>query len=578
LSGQSIVANSLDLAMLRNLSDPFGKNVLRKVTRWATVGLPVLSPAPIGIVFLVGAGPGDPGLISVRGAELLASADVVLHDELVHPALLDLAKPDADVRFVGKRGADRSSKQAKQDAIQADLVALAHAGKRIVRLKGGDPYLFGRGSEEAEALHAAGIPFEVVPGISSPLGATAYAGFSLTHRDHASSVVFVSGTTRAGKIFDFAEVAKIQGTICIFMGMHNLELIVQGLLGPGERRPDTPAAIIQWGTWSKQRVITGRLDEIVSQSREANLGSPGLIVVGNAAERREHLRWFDLLPLFGKRVLVLRPRDQAAGIVKRIRERGGEPILWPAIEIVSPDNPEPMRELVRNLRHYDLVVLTSENSVEKLFQTIAFENLDARAFGQAKIAAVGSATMATLAKYSLRADIVPRDFHGDGLAEAILDHPSIKERLSAGLPVRVAFPRARVAREVLPEKLQAAGCLVSLVVAYETKKAGPDKHAELVRLFQEKRIDVVLLSASSTAEALVEALGAQKTELLDGVFIASIGDVTTSTARKWGLDVHVTAKTSTMDGLLDAVEQAFGARRAGGEPKPPMFDQAIKGS
>jgi len=517
----------------------------------------VLPPNPSGIVYLVGGGPGDPGLITLRGAELLASADVVLHDELVHPALLELANPSAEVRFVGKRGADRSSKQAKQDAIEVELVARALQGKRVVRLKGGDPYLFGRGSEEAEALHAAGIPFEVVPGVSSPLGATAYAGFSLTHRDHASSVIFVSGTTRAGKLFDFAELAKIQGTVCVLMGMHNLELIVQGLLGPGERRPDMPVAIIQWGTWPEQSVVTGRLDEIVSLARTANMGSPGIIVVGPAAERREHLRWFDTRPLFGKRVLVLRPRDQAAGVMKRIRERGAEAILWPAIEIVSPANPEPMRDLVRNLGDYDLVVLTSENSVEKLFQAIAAENLDARAFGRAKVAAVGTATMATLGRHGLRADIVPEDFHGEGLAEAILTHPFMTQRLTSGTPVRVAFPRALVAREVLPEKLQAAGCEVNLVVAYETKKAGPDKHAELVKLFEDKRVDVVLLSASSTADVLADALGSRLPELLEGVLVASIGEVTTKTAHKRGIDVRVTAKTSTMDGLVDAVEQAI---------------------
>lgn len=491
----------------------------------------------------------------MRGAELLASADVVLHDELVHPALLDLAKAGAEVRFVGKRGADRSSKQAKQDAIEVELVTLANQGKRVVRLKGGDPYLFGRGSEEAEALHDAGIPFEVVPGVSSPLGATAYAGFSLTHRNHASSVIFVSGTTRAGKLFDFAEVAKIQGTICVLMGMHNLDLIVQGLLGPGERRPDTSVAIIQWGTWANQRVVTGRLDQIVLRAREADFGSPSIIVVGPAAERREHLRWFDTRPLFGKRILVLRPRDQAAGIMKHLRQRGGEPILWPAIEIVSPANPEPMRDLVRSLDGYDLIVLTSENSVEKLFQSIAAENLDARAFGRAKIAAVGTSTMATLARYGLRADIVPEHFHGDGLAEAILTHPSFARRLAAGDRVRVAFPRAKVAREVLPEKLHAAGCEVTLVVAYETKKAGSDKHAELLKLFEEKRIDVVLLSASSTADTLADVLGLRTPELLQGVLVASIGEITTSTAQKRGIDVSVTAPTSTMEGLVEAVER-----------------------
>lgn len=517
------------------------------------------SPLNQGTVYLVGGGPGDPGLITVRGAELLASADVVLHDELVHPGLLDLVQPNAEVRFVGKRGADRSSKQAKQDAIETELVALARAGKRVVRLKGGDPFLFGRGSEEAEALHQAGIPFEVVPGVCSPLGATAYAGFSLTHRDHASSVVFISGTTRAGKLFDFAELANLQGTVCILMGMHNIEAVVQGLLGPGMRPKETPAAIIQWGTRAEQQVVTGTLENIVFRAAEAKLGSPGIIIAGAAAERRDHLRWFDTRPLFGKRVLVLRPREQAAGVVKQIRERGGEALLWPAIEIVSPANPDPMRELVKTLGDHDLVVFTSENSVDKLFHVIAEQDLDARAFGRAKVAAVGTTTRSALAKHGVRADIVPQDFHGDGLADAILQHPFMEERLSSSLPVRVAFPRAKVAREVLPEKLQAAGCQVTLVTAYETKKAGPDKHAELVRLFEEKRVDVVLLSASSTAEVVADALGERLSELLTDVVVASIGDVTTSTARKRGMDVAVTATTSTMEGLLEAVEERLTA-------------------
>lgn len=515
------------------------------------------TPANKGMVFLVGGGPGDPGLITVRGAELLAEADIVLHDELVHPGLLELTKPGAEVRFVGKRGADRSSKQAKQDAIEVELVALAKQGKRVVRLKGGDPYLFGRGSEEAEALAQAGIPFEVVPGVCSPLGATAYAGFSLTHRDHASSVVFISGTTRAGKPFDFAEVAQIRGTICILMGMHNIEIMVNGLLGPGGRSPETPAAVIQWGTWAHQRVVTGALGEIVALARNANLGSPGIIVVGAAAERREFLRWFETRPFFGKRVLVMRPRDQMHNVAKRIREKGGEAILWPAIEIVSPANPEPMRDLVRHLGDYDMVVVTSENSVDKLFAAIANEGLDARAFGRAKVAAVGTSTMAALVKYGIRADIVPDEFHGDGLAETILQQSFVQERLSQGQPVRVAFPRARVAREVLPEKLRAAGCDVHLVTAYETQKAGPEKLAELARLFEEKRVDVVLLSASSIADVLADALGERAGELLQGVVVASIGEVTTATARKRGIHVTLTAETSTMEGLLEAIE-AFG--------------------
>jgi uroporphyrinogen III methyltransferase/synthase len=512
-----------------------------------------------GIVFLVGAGPGDPRLLTLRGAELISTADVILHDELVHPALLELAKPDADVRSVGKRGADRSSKQAKQEAIDEELVTLARAGKRVVRLKGGDPFLFGRGSEEAEALAKANLPFEVVPGVCSPLGATAYAGFSLTHRDHASSVVFVSATTRAGKLYDFAELASVQGTLCVLMGMHNIDAVVQALVGPGKRPPETPTAVIQWGTWARQRVVTSQLDQIVERIQSEHIASPAILIVGAAAVRRDSLRWFDKRPLFGKRVLVLRPRHQADEVVNMIRQRGGEPLLWPAIEIAAPPDPAPMQALVQTLDDYQIIVFTSENSVERLFDAIRSEQLDARAFGRSKVAAVGTSTMQALAHHGLRADIVPGEFHGESLADAILESPLVKQRLSSNLPVRVAFPRARVAREVLPEKLRAAGCDVTLVVAYETKKAGPEKRAALVRMLEQRDVDVILLSASSTADAVADALGDRLTDLLSGVLVASIGEITTTNARKRGIDVAVTASTSTMEGLVDAIEQSLKA-------------------
>jgi uroporphyrinogen III methyltransferase / synthase len=513
-----------------------------------------------GTVYLVGGGPGDPGLLTLRGAELVASADVVLYDELIHPALLDLARADAVVRSVGKRGADRESKQAKQEAIEAELVRLGHAGKIVVRLKGGDPFLFGRGSEEAEALFRAGIPFEVVPGIPSPLGATAYAGFSLTHRDLASSVIFVSGTTRAGKLYDFSEIASVKGTICVLMGMHNLEAVVAGLVGPGKREPSSPAAVIQWGTRAEQRVVEGRLDEIAERARAGGLGSPGIVLVGAVAELRRELRWFDARPLFGKRVLVLRPRAQVAGLAKRIRQRGGEIVSWPAIEIGPPPDPARVSRLAAELGEYDVVAFTSENGVDKLFEAIAGKNLDARAFGRARVAAIGSGTAAALAARGIRADIVPQDFRGEGLAKAILEDASVAKRLAGSTKVKIAIPRALVAREILPETLRAAGCEVDVVPVYETAKAGPERGAELVSMLEQKRIDVVLLSATSTMEGLAEALGGRGKDLLSGVLVASIGEITTESARNRGIEVAVTAGTSTMDGLVAAVEAFFAGR------------------
>ncbi len=343
-----------------------------------------------GVVYLVGGGPGDPGLLTVRGAELLASADVVLHDELSHPALLDSVRDDAEVRSVGKRGGDPVQKQASQAAIDLEIVSLARRGLSVVRLKGGDPFLFGRGSEEAEALAQAGVPFEVVPGIPSPLGATAYAGISVTHRDLASSVTFVSGTQRDGVGFDWSELRRIRGTVCILMGMRDLDSIARRLIADAGRDPATPAAVIQWGTRAEQAVAEGRLDEIASKAREAGLGSPSIIVVGPVAGLRRSLRWFDSRPLFGKRILITRPEGQSAATARMVRLRGAEPFELPTIAITPPPDPARVAEAVRSLDTYDVVAFTSVNGVARFFAEIETQGRDARAFGRSRVAVIGS--------------------------------------------------------------------------------------------------------------------------------------------------------------------------------------------
>lgn len=519
--------------------------------------------ARAGVVYLVGGGPGDPGLLTVRGAELLASADVVLHDELVHEALLSVVRPGAEVRSVGKRGGDKTSKQAKQEAIDAELVALGRAGLRVVRLKGGDPFLFGRGSEEAEALADAGVPFEIVPGVCSPLGAAAYAGISLTHRDLASSVTIVSGTTRSGAPFDWSELASARGTICVLMGMRAIEQVTAGLIHEGRRDPATPAAVIEWGTRASQRVVTGRLDAIAALARAEGLGSPAIIVVGAVASLRATLRWFDRWPLFGKRVLITRPRGQASATSRLVRQRGGEPIEWPAIEIGPPPDPARAARAARELGLYDLVAFTSENGVAWLWRDLARAGLDARAFGGARVAAIGTGTAAALRARGVRADIVPEEFHGEGLAKAILEDAVVGSKLASrapgGPPLRVLIPRALVAREVLADRLRASGCEVDVVPVYQTRGASPERRDELIRLFEERRVDIALLTASSTADSLCDALGARAEELLRHVLIASIGPITTATAQKRGLSVAVTAAVSTTPGLVEALEQHLGA-------------------
>ncbi|WP_437958189.1 uroporphyrinogen-III C-methyltransferase [Sorangium sp. So ce119] len=517
-----------------------------------------------GVVYLVGAGPGDPGLFTLRGAELLATADVVLHDELVHPALLDGVREDAEVRSVGKRGGDRVLKDAKQAEIDAELVALGLAGRSVVRLKGGDPFLFGRGSEEAEALARAGVPFEVVPGVCSPLGATAYAGISLTHRNIASSVMIVSGVTRAGRAFDWSELASVRGTICVLMGMQALDAVVAGLTGPGRRDPATPAAAIQWGTRADQRVVSSRLDELPRRAREAGLQSPAVIVVGAVTGLRDALRWFDRKPLFGKRVLVTRPRHQARSTSRLIRLRGGEAVELATIEIHPPPDPARVTEAVRGLSGYDAVVFTSENGVACFFREVERLGLDARAFGAARLAAIGAGTAAALAARGVRPDIVPGEFRGEELAQALLADPVLAERLSArpASRVRVLIPRALVAREVLPERLRAAGCEVDVVPVYETRPASAGRREELLRALSAGEIDVVMLTSSSTVDSLCELLGEGAAAQLDRVLLASIGPITTATAEKRGLRIGVTAEVSTTAGLLDALDRYFAALQA----------------
>ena len=516
-----------------------------------------------GVVYLVGGGPGDPGLLTLRGAELLATADVVLHDELVHPSLLDRVRPDAEVRHVGKRGGDPGAKQASQGAIDDALVALARAGRSVVRLKGGDPFLFGRGSEEAETLAAAGVPFEVVPGIPSPLGAAAYAGISLTHRDLASSVTFVSAATRAGADFPFGELASVRGTICVLMGMRRLGEVCDRLVREAGRDPATPAAVIQWGTRVEQAVVEGRLDAIAELSRAAGLGSPAIVVVGPVVTLRRTLRWFDARPLFGKRVLVTRPVGQAGATAELLRRQGADPLELPAIALFPPPDPARVTAAVRELDRYDVVAFTSENGVLHLFRELDAQGRDARAFGRARVAAVGTATAAALRARGVRADIVPAEFRGDTLADAILADPEVAAALARGR-ARVLVPRALVAREVLAARLQEHGCEVSILPVYETRPASAERRAELITRLEAHAVDAVLLTSSSTADSLCELLGARAAELLHGVVLASIGPVTTATAEKRGLTVVVTATVSTTVGLLDALEQHFASGAAGG--------------
>jgi uroporphyrinogen III methyltransferase/synthase len=508
-----------------------------------------------GWVYLVGAGPGDPELITLRGATLLASADVVLHDELIDRAVLDGAADGAEIIGVGKRGSDPESKQAKQDALNQQLVDLAQQGKSVVRLKGGDPFLFGRGAEEVSALVAADLPFEVVPGVSSPVGATAYAGITLTHREHASSVTFLSAVKRDGASFDWSELHGVSGTLCVFMGTRRLATIARGLMIDAGRAPETPAAVVAWISFPHQITVVGTLADIADRAIDAGIGSPSLLVVGDVVGLREQLRWFDCRPLFGKRVLVTRPAHQYAPTAKLLRQRGAEPISFPTIIIEAPPEPARVTTAVAELSSYDLVVFTSDNGVSWFFDAIEQQGRDARAFGSAQVAAIGPATAAGLARHGIRADIMADTFVAEALADSILE--TMGDRAKGA---RVLLPRALVAREALPDALRAAGMQVDVVPVYQTTSVAAaadatERREQLVGLLE--YANVVLLTSSSTADNLCALLGDDAASLLARTSIASIGPITTATAEALGLPVGLTADVSTSVGLVDALEAWF---------------------
>lgn len=510
-----------------------------------------------GTVYLVGAGPGDPDLLTLRGLELLETADAVLHDELVSPLLLRRTRADARVEYVGKRGDEPAAKQVRQSEIDARLVELAREGRSVVRLKGGDPFLFGRGSEEAEALVLAGVPFEIVPGVTSPIAAAAYAGVSLTHRDFASSVVFVSGTNRHGQAFDFRELAGHRGTVCVLMGLRRLRAIAEALVTDAGRAADTPVAVISRGTRPDQRVVSGTLADIATKVSDSGLETPSVVVVGEVVTLRDRLRWFDAMPLFGKRVLVLRAEHQANEATALLTRRGASAIEYPLLSCAPPEDLDRVRRAAREVSTYDVVAFTSVNGVERFFAVVAELGFDARAFGNARIACVGDGTARALARHGLVADLVPSSFRGESLAECLLaDLEARRQDVRGG---RVLLPRALVAREILPETLRARGVEVDVVPVYRTLRAGSAKRGELLARLGEGAIDALLLTSSSTVEALCDLLGESSRELLRGIVVASIGGVTTATASKRGLEVDVTSDVSTVAGLIEALERHYGA-------------------
>ncbi|MDX2165453.1 MAG: uroporphyrinogen-III C-methyltransferase [Deltaproteobacteria bacterium] len=500
-----------------------------------------------GHVYLVGAGPGAPGLITLDGVRALERADVVIFDYLANPRLLQHA-PDAAQRvLVGKHGGGARTEQA---VITAMLVEQARAGRIVVRLKGGDPFVFGRGGEEAEALAAAGVPFSVVPGVSSAIAVPAYAGIPLTHRELASSFTVLTGyeyPDKAELAVHWDAVAQRGNTLVFLMTTRQLEANMAKLLRHGVD-PTTPAAVIRWGTTAEQQTITGTVADIGARASAAQIQPPAIAVVGQVVRLRETLAWAERRPLAGRRIVVTRPRAQAAGFIDALGSFGADVLACPTIEIVPPDSWAPLDAAIDRIETYDWVVLTSANGVAMFFDRLRERHRDVRALHRARLAAVGSETAAAIAARGLLVDVVPAEFRAEAVAAAMI-------ALGVG-GARVLLPRAAQAREILPLTLRAAGATVDEVASYQSVPPRGDLD-ELRGLLAARAVDLVTFTSSSTVTNFIARLGDEAAALLTDVPAACIGPITADTARAAGLRVVVQPATYTIAAFTEAIVSYF---------------------
>jgi len=498
-----------------------------------------------GRVWLVGAGPGDPGLLTRKAARAIAECDVLVYDYLVSPAIVALAPPACERIYVGKKAGDHT---LTQDEITELIVRLGRDGKRVVRLKGGDPFVFARGGEEAAALRAAGVPFEIVPGISSALAAPAYAGIPVTHRDHNTSFVVATGhedPSKGHSSLDFAKLANPAQTLVFLMAMGNLASIV-GKLREHGMPGDMPVAIVREGTKPTQETLVATLATIVSEVERTRFAAPAIVVIGNVVREREAIRWFDTSPLFGRRVLVTRPLEAGAAFAERLWELGAEPVVAPAIALGPPDDPAPARAALEALGSYAWVVFTSRSGVDACFAGLHDLGADARRFGAAKVAAIGAATAERLARSGVRADFVPATFVAEELAEGLIARTQRGDR--------ILLFGAQVMRGALGERLAGAGRAVEAVAAYKTTQL---RDPALARAAE--ATDIWTFASASAVEGFVANV-ADAAELRRTKLVACIGPVTAAAAAQAGLGPDVVAADSSVEALLEAL--AFAASHA----------------
>ena len=498
-----------------------------------------------GKVYLVGAGPGDPGLITVKGREALADAQVVVYDRLVDPALLEGTPAGAERVFVGK---ERGRQELSQEEINLLLVQKAAEGLTVVRLKGGDPFVFGRGGEEALELARNGIAFEVVPGVTSAVAAPAYAGIPLTHRGVATSFTVVSGSEDSSKAesgIPWEALARSGGTLVVLMGWASLESILAAL-ARGGLAPTTPVALVQWGTWAKQKTVTGALADVVSRGQEAGLAPPVVAVIGGVAGLRDELAWFDRRPLSGRRVLITRSRSQASRLRSLLEDAGAQTVELPTIEIAPLDDYGDLDGALERVREYQWVIFASANAVQTVFQRLEVLGKDSRHLGPATVAAIGPATAQALAAHGVKADFVP----SRPVSQTVLQELGGREWNS----VKVLLPAADIGRDELETGLSRWGAKVDRLAAYRTRPAAGA--AERARNAFDDGVDVVTFTSSSTVRNLVGMLDGDPGPVNAG-FVACIGPVTAATARDLGVRVDLEAEVHTVDGLVDALTSHF---------------------
>ena len=503
-----------------------------------------------GKVYLVGAGPGDPGLLTLKAKECIEQADVVVYDYLANEAFLDYANHQAELVYVGKKGGCHTM---NQNEINNLLVKKAKEGLKVVRLKGGDPFIFGRGGEEAQDLATAGISFDVVPGVTSAIAVPAYAGIPLTHRDYNSTVTFVTGhedPTKKESDIAWDALAKSKGTLVFLMGVGNLPHIAENLMEHG-RSPDTPVAIIQDGTVPEQKTITGRLQDIAERARREGLKPPAIIVVGDIVNMRGELEWFEKKPLFGKRIVVTRAREQASDFLVRLNALGAACIEFPTIEVVPPPSWDALDRAIMRLEGYQWILFTSVNGVKFFFQRLNDLEMDVREMSDLKVGAIGPKTAQAIEEKGIKPDLVPDEYR----AEAIVTGMK-KEELEGA---RILLPRATQARDVLPIELVNRGAIVDEVPAYQTIK--PVKDTDRVRkMLEQGSIHMVTFTSSSTVNNFMEMFQSERDQLqrwMENVAVACIGPITAQTAEKKGLSVSIIPPEYTIESLTSAIVQYF---------------------